>query len=126
MDIYLDIDNDIPATAAGDFDITTGSVLTKQRILRRLLTNPGSYIWHPDYGAGLGQFVGKPMSPSTVDEITGRIRSQMFKENAVSKTKPPEISVSQDSTNPNNLVIYILYYDANLNVPFTLTFTIGN
>ena len=50
------------AGAAGDLAPAAGTLRGQQRVLRRLLTNPGDYIWQPGYGAGLGQFVGKPAS----------------------------------------------------------------
>lgn len=51
--------NDLSVSAAGDLLAVDGDTKTQQRILRRLLTNPGDMMFHPDYGAGLGQWVGK-------------------------------------------------------------------
>ena len=49
---------DLTINATGDLQLSTGTQLGQQRVLRRLLTNAADYIWQPDYGAGLGQFVG--------------------------------------------------------------------
>ena len=54
---------DIDSSSTGDLRTATGSERTKQRILRRLLTNPGEYLFHPGYGAGLGKKVGEPVKP---------------------------------------------------------------
>ena len=51
---------DLGAGNTGDIALASGTILGQQRILRRLLTNPGDYIWHTEYGAGLAQFVGSP------------------------------------------------------------------
>ena len=48
-----------------------GAALTQQRVLRRLLTNPGDYIWQLGYGAGLGQFVGRPGVPAAIAGVAG-------------------------------------------------------
>jgi hypothetical protein len=46
-------------------------------VLRRLLTNPGSYIWHLEYRAGLPQYLGQPAVLSAINSL---IISQMFLE----------------------------------------------
>ena len=61
----------------GDISVASGPLLGQQRVLRRLLTNPGEYIWQLDYGAGLARFIGQPVNPS---QITAVIRSEIFKE----------------------------------------------
>ena len=48
--------SDLSIGPTGDFALVSGAILGQQRVLRRLLTNPGDYIWHPDYGAGLAEF----------------------------------------------------------------------
>ena len=45
--------NDLAFSATGDLATADVPTLTQQRVLRRLLTNPGDYIWELDYGAGL-------------------------------------------------------------------------
>ena len=36
---------DLVAGATGDLAVVDGPALGRQRVLRRLLTNPGDYIW---------------------------------------------------------------------------------
>lgn len=50
--------SDLALSNRGDFVLCGGAELTRQRVLRRLLTNPGDYWWQPHYGAGLRQAVG--------------------------------------------------------------------
>jgi len=65
--------------------------LGQQRILRRLLTNSTGYVWHMDYGAGLGAFVGVPAS---MHEIEAAIAAQMAKEPSVSSFPEPSVELS--------------------------------
>ncbi len=60
-------------------------------MLRRLLTNPGDYIWHPEYGAGLPARIGTVLD---TDEITGLIRTQMLLEEGVAQDPEPQITLT--------------------------------
>ena len=42
------IGGDLSASNTGDLSSAPGLLRSQQRILRRLLTNPGDYIFHPD------------------------------------------------------------------------------
>lgn len=52
-DVYLVDGNDFVLSSTNDLLLCNGSDRTTQRIIRRLITNPLSYIWHTDYGAGI-------------------------------------------------------------------------
>ena len=84
---------DLAIGPAGDLALVAASDRGQQRVLRRLLTNPGDYIWQPDYGAGLAQFIGQPGGESA---IRAAIRGQIFKEDAVARTPEPMIDVQFD------------------------------
>lgn len=99
--------SDLTAGPTGDLAVSDGSALGQQRVLRRLLTNPGDYIWQLDYGAGLGRFVGKPASPA---EISAVIRSQIFKESVVARTPEPTIDVQLDQN--GDVYVHLRYSDA--------------
>jgi hypothetical protein len=64
----------------------------QQRIIRRLLTNPGDYIWHVDYGTGLGRNVGEPCSSGYIE---GTILNQLQLEALVAATPAPKVQTSQ-------------------------------
>lgn len=127
MEIYLDYKDDLVLQANGDFLLVDGSEKTKQRIIRRLLTNPGSYIWHPDYGAGLGQYIGKLLSPSEFAEIQGVCVAQILKEEAVAKTPAPKVQLWQNPTDYtySTLICRIDYTDAISQQPFVLSFQVS-
>src|ERR1700684_4222739 len=94
---------DIAVSANGDLLLTDSIDLSNQRILRRLLTNPGDYIWHSEYGAGLPKMIGLPID---VDSVKAIIVSQIFLEATVLRTPPPIITVESF---PNGMFVSIEY-----------------
>jgi hypothetical protein len=115
----VDADGDL-LTVGGDDPEQPLEGKTVQRLLRRLLTNPGEYIWHPGYGAGLSRFLGQPIS---VPVLTAVIRSQIFLEAAVSQTPAPVITVAAQKNGTVNC--HILYTDAITGKPTPVQFSIG-
>ena len=83
--------NDLEVGPTGDLLVVTDSTVAKQRILRRLLTNPGEYIWDTAYGAGLPGFIGTTASHGRIEAL---IRSQILLEASVGRLPSPEVSVS--------------------------------
>lgn len=121
--------NDISASPTGDLGFVSSITRGQQRILRRLLTNPmqtnadgsvlpADYIFQPDYGAGLPRYIGEP---GKVDEIIGRIRSQMQLEDSVAKNPPPQIRVQFIA---NGLSVDIKYTDLDTNIATSLSFDV--
>lgn len=98
---------DVASTETGDLATVSGPALGTQRVLRRLLTNPGDYIWQPEYGAGLGQFVGQPADTAAIQTL---IRTQMRLEPAVAASPEPVISLQLDPG--GSLSVQIRYADA--------------
>lgn len=111
---------DLAPSATGDVLLASGTALGQQRVLRRLLTNPGDYIWQPGYGAGLAQFVGQPGAAAQIGAV---IRGQIFKESAVARTPEPVIDVQAD---PTGLVyVHIRYVDASTGQTQILFFSVS-
>lgn len=92
---------------------------TIQRLLRRLLTNPGEYIWQPDYGAGLSRFLGQPLNKPA---MTAVIRSQIFLEAAVAQSPAPVVTLTAQKD--GSVFCHILYSDAATGKPTPLSFSI--
>lgn len=113
------IGSDLTTSPTGDFATVDGTVKGQQRVLRRLLTNPGDYIWHPTYGGGLGKKVGSTLD---VDEIDAVIRGQIAMEAAVAKSPPPIIEVRPI---PNGVFVRIAYSDAVSKTPQILSFNVN-
>jgi hypothetical protein len=119
-DLYQWWSNDLVPAATGDILTTEGTIRGEQRILRRLLTNPDSYIWHPEYGAGLPAKVGKV---SDVPTLTALIRSQMFLEASVLQNPAPAIAVQ---LLPDGAAfVQIVYTDADTGAQTSLSFDVN-
>lgn len=123
-DIYLNLGNDFILTndEVKDLLLTNGSTLSEQRIIRRLLTNPLSYIWSPSYGAGLPSFVGQPVSSDNFDNIRALITSQIFLEKTVAQNPPPQILLQ---TIQYGLFCQINYTLSPSLQPIVLTFNVS-
>jgi phage baseplate assembly protein W len=90
VDIFHQWGSDLTVGPTGDLATATPPILGQQRVLRRLLTNTGDYIWQPLYGAGLAQFIGGPTNPL---QVRANVRGQIFKEAAVARDPEPIIDI---------------------------------
>jgi len=111
--------SDLVVGPTGDLAVVSGIVLGQQRVLRRLLTNPGDYIWQLDYGAGLPGFVGQPANGLQIRAV---VRSQIFRESAVARTPEPviDVAVQDDGT----VYVDIRYADADTGQTQLLSFSV--
>lgn len=118
-DLSLRFGGDLAIGPTGDLAFAETQVLTQQRVLRRLLTNPGDYIWQLGYGAGLGRFIGQPGVP---DLISGVIRTQMLLEPEVMQSPAPAVlaSVADDGT----VMASVNYVDAVTGQTAVLSFSV--
>ena len=119
-DLWHQFGADLTVGPTGDLALASNPVLTQQRVLRRLLTNPLDYIWHVSYGAGLGQFVGQP---AVEPQIQGAILGQIFNEAAVARSPEPAIEVSSDPT--GTVAVQLRYSDADTGATQLLSFSVG-
>lgn len=87
--------SDWTPSPTGALALTSGADEAEQRILRRLLTNPGDYPWHPGFGAGLGRFVG---SPANTGRIAAVVRRQVLLDEAVAPSPEPKVTVRGDTS----------------------------
>lgn len=122
VDLFNYFGNDLVAADNGDLLTVSGSLMTQQRIIRRLLTNLKNYIWHTDYGAGLSSYVGEPLSPLTETKIKSVIQSQIFLESTVAKNPPPQIELTQIS---GGVQCQIRYTDAPTQQSVVLNFNVN-
>jgi phage baseplate assembly protein W len=120
-DLFQQWGNDLSVDARGDLALASGAVRVQQQVLRRLLTNPGDYIWQPQYGAGLAQFVGQPANPLQIQAI---IRTQLANESAVAQTPAPTVEISFDTL--GSIAVMISYVDAASGQTQLLSFGIRN
>lgn len=102
----------------GSVTPSSATVEGEQRVLRRLLTTPGTYIWHLEYGAGLPQYVGQPGVPSAINAV---IMSQMFLEDTVARDPLPTVRTAPIV---DGISVNIAYADGNVGRIVTLGFDI--
>jgi hypothetical protein len=106
-DLFCWWGQDLTILANGDLLPCDGTIEGEQRVLRRLLTPPGSYIFHPEYGAGISAYVGQP---EIADAIGSLILANMLIEGAVAQDPLPKVHVQPIS---NGLQVDIRYVDAD-------------
>lgn len=121
-DLSQYVGSDLSSSNSGDVQTVTGVERGKQRILRRLITNPGDYIWDLTYGAGLPQWIGMPVD---VPKITATIQTSLTLEDVVAKTPIPQIAIAQLPSDLTEFTVTIDYVDAPSNTPVTLSFTVA-
>lgn len=109
------VGQDLQLTPLGDLAVVTSAQETQQRVLHRLLTGTGSYIWHLSYGAGLPGLVGSVVSQQQVNAI---IVAQMNYESGVAALPEPNVIVKMGDL--ADVCVRITYTDATLKSSQTL------
>src|SRR5215469_95718 len=117
-DLYLEWHDDLQADSSGDLLTVDGDVEVRQRLERRLFTAVKGYVWHPEYGAGLPQKIGLPL---TVNEIKGVVAAQLGLEASVAPNPPAILTVAASPNQPDNVGIGIQYWDAATGVAVSFT-----
>ena len=92
-----------------------------QRLLRRLLTPKGSYIWHPDYGSGLPAYIGETITEELLEKLNADIKAQIFQESFVAKNPQPTINIEVFY---DYIECMIKYFDTELEKYQQLSFTV--
>jgi hypothetical protein len=111
--------SDVQLSPTGDLARVTRGDRSKQRVLRRLLTNPGDCLFHPEYGAGLPRQIGLN---ADVAEIRALIREQMLLEASVARDPEPQIVVRAIQ---NGIAVSIVYVALPDRQPVPLSFDVS-
>lgn len=117
-DLYHYIGGDISKSPTGDLRPVSDTERGTQRVLRRLMTNPGDYLFHPEYGAGLGRKVGQSVN---VNEWKALIIGQMLLEDCVATSPEPTVTLTLIDM---GVSCSIQYTDAVSGTPATLSFDV--
>lgn len=120
-DVFQWYGSDVGIGPTGDLQQVSDTVRTQQRIVRRLCTNPGEYIFHPEYGGGLPAKIGSNASEAEVKAI---VQSQVALEAAVATQPKPVVTVSPIGTGA--MRIRIQYTDAQTRAPVLLSFDVNS
>lgn len=113
---------DFSVGSTGDLALASGPDATNQRVCRRLLTNPGDYIWQLDYGGGLAGFVGQPAGPADIESV---VRTQLALETAVAASPAPQITTSVVDAANGCVVANITYSDVSSGASAQLKLSTG-
>lgn len=126
-DLFQWYGDDFQVAVNGDLLSVSGAVWTQQRIVRRLLTPPNTYLFHPNYGAGLGRFIGQNLSSDLYQEIKNIIITQILLEAAVAKNPRPIVTLSTQLILENTVLnVSIEYYDLEQQETVYLSFNVEN
>jgi hypothetical protein len=126
-DLFQWYGNDLEVDVNGDLLSVSGATWTQQRIVRRLLTSPGAYLFHPEYGAGLGRFIGDNLSADLFQEIKNIIITQILLEAAVAKNPRPTVTLSILTVLENTVLnVAIEYFDLEQQQTVFLSFNVDN
>lgn len=116
MDFFLDWNSDLVLAQDGNLQVATGWDNVRQRIIRRMITNPAQtlptgvstpadYVFEPAFGFGLGTMVDGAYTDDFLDDLKRRISQAVFQDQDVDATIPPSVRF-QNST-PGSLWIII-------------------
>jgi phage baseplate assembly protein W len=120
VDIAHEWGTDLVIGPGGDLHTVGGDGQVRQRVLRRLLTNPGDYIWQINYGAGLAAFVGEAQPSGRVRAV---VRDQLRLEPAVARSPEPRIQISVSE--PNAISLDVTYIGTESGGPQSLSIKAG-
>lgn len=115
-DFSLDWNGDLTITPSGSIQLAVGWTQVRQRIIRRIITNPAGIlpdktfspaddVFNPDFGVGLGKLVDQSFSDDFEAELQRRIAQGVLEDQDVDSTIPPSIIFQRP--NPSTLVIVI-------------------
>jgi hypothetical protein len=96
-DLFHHWGGDLTVDSTGGIAICNSVTMTTQRIYRRLLTNPGDYVWNLQYGGGLASFVGLPADSQSIESV---VRTQLQLEPSVASIPAPQVTTQ--ITDPAN------------------------
>jgi len=84
--------DDVQVDASGDYATVEGLEALRQAIRARLLTTPGEYAIHPEFGCGLRQFCKKRATQSDRDTLRQLIIDQLTQEERIQNVE--EVTVT--------------------------------
>lgn len=74
----LDIgQRDMALSSYNDLQLVAGLARASQAIYVRAITEPGTLLFHPEYGMGLGGLVAEPLSSTRRSEIVDLVARQV-------------------------------------------------
>jgi phage baseplate assembly protein W len=91
----------------GRLDYATDAQCLRDALWNVLMTDPGERLMQPDFGAGLGQWIGQPNTESTRQLVASTINAAVAKwEQRVALSS---VSVAADPNDAANVIITLSY-----------------
>jgi phage baseplate assembly protein W len=107
----LFIYSSLQVTPKGDYATVEEEENLRRAIWRRLITAPGEYRLRPNYGAGVEDFVRKPMTQANLSQLEIRIREQLLQDRRVESvptiTLTPTVFTTSSGGQQPGLVVEI-------------------
>jgi hypothetical protein len=82
-------------SAVGDLPTSEGQDNLRKALLRRWVTEPGTFAYRPEYGAGLLSFRNAVMNLENQRAIAKRIEEQSLKDKRVEKVSSIQFSLNE-------------------------------
>ena len=111
---------DLAVSSSGDLAVVSGDEAVRERVLRRLLTTPGAYIWQLTYGGGLADFVGQISNAAL---LLATVRRQLLLESAVARQPLPTVAVQ--TADIATVVANIMFTSAETGQPQVSSVALG-
>lgn len=104
--VDLLIEEDLELTASGDYATIEGQEALRQAIRIRLMTSPGEYAIHPEFGCGLGRWVKRRATQAERDSLRQTIIDQLSQEERIQNVE--EVTVeSFTSGTINGIKVFV-------------------
>ena len=116
--LALMLGEDLVISGMGGLAMVAGWEQVKQRILRRLFTNPAftradgqpipaDYIFDPEYGIGVNTLIGEPQDSDFRNRLRLAVNSAVLVDQSVDATSPPEVELYKTG-DPHVLIVKII------------------
>lgn len=96
---------DMIRTDGGDLETEVGLDKVKNKLLRRLITVPGSIIHRPTFGVGILQYQNATLTFAKKQEIASRIQDQFLEEPFVEEVTG--VSINNSDYEPEKFIIKV-------------------
>ena len=123
-DLALPWKGDLSLTPDGDLALIDGIPLDNQHIVRGLFTAVRGYLFHPTYGAGLIQRIGRVALDRNIRAI---VRAQLALDPVVARVPVPVVEIDFTADDNGACFIGITYTNAvsNLSTEIALEVPLG-
>ncbi len=69
--------SDMTLSSYNDLQLVAGLAKASQAVYLRAITEPGTLLFHPEYGMGLGSLVAEPLTAARQSEIQDLVSQQV-------------------------------------------------